>query len=124
MPVKLKFTDRESRIYFETTVKELGGPRAVQSYPTPIRKELAAVAARVKTANPDMIVMVRPDSRSLNWVISLKKDGEQRWIRDGVEPINREIMLPRFRTDTARPAASSQSAGGGGATGDAGPQTS
>jgi len=114
MPVKLKFTDRDSRIYFETTVKQLGGHRAVQSYPTPIRKELAAVTARIRATNPGKIVMVRPDARSLNWVISMKDDGDTRWIRDGVEPIDRSIMLPRFRTDTARAAAAGQCAGGGG----------
>jgi len=112
IPVKLRFTDKDSRIFFETTVKGLGGPKAVQSFPTPIRKEIAAITAKVKAANPDMIVMVRPNPRTLNWTISKKKDGDRTWIRDGVEPINRGIMLPQFRTDTGSTRTASQSAGG------------
>jgi len=81
------------------------------------------VAAKVRAENPDKIVMVRPDSRSLNWIISMKNDGETRWIRDGVEPMNRELMLPRFRTDTVRLAAHSQGAVGGGAAGRASPSS-
>jgi len=112
LPVKLRFTDRDSRIHFETTIKKLGGPRAVQSYPKPIRKELGAVMDRVRAQNPGKIVMVRPDSRSLKWVISLKNDGDAKWIRDGVEPIPVGIMLPRFRTDTSAARAADGSAEG------------
>jgi len=112
MPVKLRFTDKDSRIYFETTVKKLGGPKTVQSFPTPIRKEMAAVSARIKAANKDMIVMVRPNTRTLKWNISMKKDGDAKWIRDGVEPIDASIMLPRFRSDTGATGTASQSAGG------------
>jgi len=112
MPVKLRFSDRDSRVYFENTLKKLGGPKAVQSFPTPIRKEMAAVAARIKAANPDMIVLVRPNPRTLKWTISMKKDGTEKWIRDGVEPINAQIMLPRFRTDSGAATAASRSAGG------------
>ncbi len=101
MPVKLRFSDRDSRIFFETTIKKLGGPRTVQSFPAPIRKEMSALAEKVRGDNPGKIVMVKPDLRSLAMVVSVKEDGDARWERlGGPVPFTAGIMTPRFRTDT------------------------
>jgi hypothetical protein len=40
MPVKLSFSDRQSRVSFEKTLSEFFGIRTSQSYPKPIRDEM------------------------------------------------------------------------------------
>jgi len=100
LPVKLRFTDRESRIYFENRLRELGGPRATQSLPPQVRKEVSAFADAVRAENPGKIVMVRPYSSSLTMAAFVKEDGGQKWERCGQpKPIPPEIMVPSFRTD-------------------------
>jgi len=83
MPVKLRFPDRESRIYFENTLRKLKGPRISQSLPQKLRKVSAALQEKVKSENPGKIVMIRPDTRTLTLNAFVKTDGDQRWERVG-----------------------------------------
>ncbi len=111
MPVKLKFTDKDSRIFFETSIRRLGGPRATQSFPAPIRKEMATLAAKVRADNPGKIVVVRADAKRLAMDVLIKSDGQARWERLTSEPFPAGIMLPRFRTDTSLTAGGIPNAG-------------
>ena len=79
MPVKLRFVDRDSRIYFENTVRKVAGLKATQSFPKKIREEMNSFMSRVRAENPGLIVMVRPDSRSLRLNAFTKRDGEKSW---------------------------------------------
>ena len=81
MPVKLRFADRDSRIYFENTVRGATGLKATQSFPKQIRTEMRNFMARVQADNPGKIVMIRPDARTLRLNAFTKIDGEKSWSR-------------------------------------------
>ena len=94
MPVKLRFTDRDSRIYFENTVKNVTGLKATQSFPKQIRTEMQAFMAKVRADNPDRIVMIRPDARTLRLNAFVKFEGEKLWTRyHESSPIPLGIMI-------------------------------
>jgi hypothetical protein len=40
LPTKQSFSDHNSKLYFETTIQNLGGSRAIQSLPTLIRNQI------------------------------------------------------------------------------------
>ena len=81
MPVKLTFTDRDSRIHFENSIRNLGGPKATQSFPKLVRAVMAEYAKNIRLSHPDMVVMVRPDTRTLQINAFIKSDGEKSWNR-------------------------------------------
>ena len=81
MPVKLRFSDRDSRIFFENTVRNVADLKATQSFPKQIRAEMKAFMARVQMDNPGKIVMIRPDVRTLRLNAFIKNDGEKSWSR-------------------------------------------
>ena len=81
MPVKLRFAERDSRIYFENTVRGATGLKATQSFPKQIRAEMRNFMARVQADNPGKIVMIRPDARTLRLNAFTKIDGEKSWSR-------------------------------------------
>ena len=94
MPVKLRFTDRDSRIYFENTVKHVTGLKATQSFPKQIREEMKGFMARVRADNPERIVMIRPDARTLRLNAFVKIEGEKSWTRyHESSPIPLGIMI-------------------------------
>ena len=94
MPVKLRFADRDSRIFFENTVRNVAGLKATQSFPKQIRGEMKTFMDKIKSENPGLIVMVRPDSRSLRLNAFTKNDGERSWTRyHESHPIPIGIML-------------------------------
>ena len=102
MPVKLRFADRDSRIFFENTVRNAAGLKATQSFPKKIREEMKQFVTKIKAENPDLIVMVRPDSRSLRLNAFTKKDGEKAWTRYHEScPIPIGIMLSSHVPSTA-----------------------
>jgi hypothetical protein len=98
MPIKLNFTDRDSRVNFERTIRENTNLRASQSLPQSIRKEMAVFRRAMEARYPEDIVMTRPDIRTLEFISFRKKDGEKKW-NQCVEthPIPLGIMLPGFR---------------------------
>jgi len=102
MPVKLRFPDRDSRIYFENTVRRLKGPKITQSLPAPLRKKIAALTTAVKSENPGKIVMIRPDTRALSLNAFVKSDGDQRWEIVGA-PVRLQPadVIPNFRSDSS-----------------------
>ena len=94
MPVKLRFTDRDSRIYFENTVRNVTGLKATQSFPKQIRTEMQGFMAKVRADNPDRIVMIRPDARTLRLNAFIKFEGEKSWTRyHESSPIPLGIMI-------------------------------
>ena len=112
MPVKLRFSDRDSRIFFENTVKKVVDLKATQSFPKQIRAEMKVFMARVQADNPDKIVMIRPDARSLRLNAFIKNDGEKSWTRyheSSAIPLG--IMISSV--GTVQPATDNQGAAGG-----------
>ena len=98
MPIKLTFSDRDSRINFERTVREHTGLRASQSFPKPIRDQMSAFRKALQDRYKDQIILVRPDSRSLTLSALRKTDGEGRWTQCHESlPIPTGIMLPGFK---------------------------
>jgi hypothetical protein len=79
MPVKLMFSDKDSRLNFERTMRECCGVRAVQSLPEKLRKEMAAFKTAMETRYPDLIISVRPDSATCSFLAFKKRDKERRW---------------------------------------------
>ena len=111
MPVKLKFPDRDSRIFFENSIRNLAGLKATQSFPKQIRNEMNQFMGRVKFENPDMIVMVRPDSRTLRINAFIKREGEKSWNRyHESHPIPLGIMIGITSASGNAVAATDQSA--------------
>ena len=111
MPVKLKFPDRDSRIFFENSIRNLAGLKATQSFPKQIRNEMNQFMGRVKSENPDMIVMVRPDSRTLRINAFIKREGEKSWNRyHESHPIPLGIMIGITSASGNAVAATDQSA--------------
>ena len=98
MPVKVTFSDRQSRINFEKTLSEFAGVRASQSYPKPIRNEMTLFRKALQDRYPDMVIMTRPDTANpLNLAAFMKKDGDRKWIQcPETHPIPLNIMLPSY----------------------------
>ena len=114
MPVKLKFPDRDSRIFFENSIRNLAGLKATQSFPKQIRNEMNQFMGRVKSENPDMIVMVRPDSRTLRINAFIKWEGERSWTRyNESHPIPLGIMIGVASASVTTAAVTDQSAAPG-----------
>ncbi len=65
MPIRFEFASRAGRVNFEWTLRDCCGARVVQSYPEPIRKEMAIFRNALQERYPDEIVMVRPDTTTL-----------------------------------------------------------
>jgi hypothetical protein len=97
MPVKLRFEDRNSRLHFEQTIKNVCGLRATMSFPKPLREEQAVFLRAVKERYPGRIVTARPDVSSLRLVAFHKLHGEGKWQRciESV-PIPHGITLPGY----------------------------
>ena len=122
MPVKLRFADRDSRVFFENTVRNAAGLKATQSFPKQIRGIMKEFMEKVRAENPGLIVMVRPDSRTLRLNAFTKVDGEKSWSRyHEYYPIPIGIMLSNQSPSAAAVAAGGGGGGAGGdsATGDA-----
>lgn len=112
MPVKLRFADKESRIYFENSARSLGAGRAVQSLPPAIRTDMTKVGDGFRKQYPDLVIFLRPDSRTLSYKVLAKKHGAAKWEELGFPvPINSRIMLPNFRTDSEDPAGDATKSG-------------
>jgi len=81
MPVVVNFEDRSSRIFFENTLRDKCGIRATMSLPAGIRSELKKFHDEVKGEHAGMIVMTRPDIKSLSLIAFIKQDGCPVWTR-------------------------------------------
>ena len=101
--LSLRFADRDSRIYFENTVRGATGLKATQSFPKQIRAEMRNFMARVQADNPGKIVMIRPDARTLRLNAFVKIEGEKSWTRyHESSPIPLGIMISTVgATDSA-----------------------
>jgi hypothetical protein len=97
MPVKVSFSDKESRWNFEQTLRDYTSMRAVQSYPTPIRNEMTAFRNALLDRYPGWLIMTRPDRTTLELIAFRKKDGEPKWNRiSEVHALPSKIMLPTY----------------------------
>jgi len=81
MPVIATFEDRNSRIFFENSLRSTCGIRATMSLPQGIRKELNRFHEEVRKENPGMIIMTRTDIKTLSFVAFSKLDGAPTWSR-------------------------------------------
>jgi hypothetical protein len=97
MPIIFEFANKASRVNFERTMRECCGARAVQSFPEPIRKEMAAFRKALQERYPDEIVMVRPNLATLSLVAYKKFHGDARWVDcEETHAIPLGIMLPGY----------------------------
>ena len=104
MPVKLTFTDRDTRIHFENSLRSLGGPKATQSFPKQVRTVMADCAKALRSAYPEWLVMVRPDTRTLRINGFLKREGEKTWTKlPDSHPIPLGIMIQLPSTSAPPP---------------------
>jgi hypothetical protein len=101
MPIKLSFADKDSRINFERSMRDHTGLRASQSLPQPIRREMAVFRRALEERYNNEIIMVRPDSRHLEFSAFRKQDGDKKWTQCcETHPIPIGIMLPGFKEST------------------------
>jgi hypothetical protein len=99
MPVRLAFSDKDSRLNFERAMRECCDVRAVQSLPEKIRKEMAAFKSAMDDRYPDMIISVRPDSASCSFLAFKKKDKERKWVQCSEKyKIPYDILLDNYRS--------------------------
>jgi len=121
MPIRLSFSDRDSRMHFERTVKSYTGLKVSQSLPSPIRKQMAAFRRALEARYTGDIVMTRPDHRSLRFVAFRKEGGVGKW--NSLEesfPIPLDIMLPGYKVRETVTLPELAGGGGSGADGDGG----
>jgi hypothetical protein len=98
MPVRLVFSDKDSRLNFERAMRECCGVRAVQSLPEQLRGEMAAFKTALDARYPDMVISVRPDSASCSFLAFKKKDKERKWIQCAEKhKIPHDILLDNYR---------------------------
>jgi hypothetical protein len=97
MPIKFKFEDRNTRMHFERTIKNVCNLRAVMSLPKSIRDEQNAFVKALRDRYPGKIITARPDLATLRFVAFYKGDREKRWekCRESI-PIPTGIMLPEY----------------------------
>jgi hypothetical protein len=97
MPVKLDFSDKNTRIHFERSLRKFCGIKASMSLPFEIRKYQGLFYKAMKTRYPDRVVTVRPDTPSMSLVAFMKNEGGAGWTRcrESVA-IPRGILLPNF----------------------------
>jgi len=81
MPVKLTFPDRDSRIYFEQTVKKHCGVSAKMDLPKSLRTASADFGTSLRTKYPGKIIFVKTDSRRKLFTAIAKKSGDLSWDR-------------------------------------------
>jgi hypothetical protein len=97
MPVKFKFDSRDTRIHFETSMRNFCNLRVGISLPKPVRLEQAAFLASLRERYPGDAVTVRPDIRSRTLFALRKIGGEGPWERCAETLLlSPEIMLPTF----------------------------
>ena len=98
MPVKVSFSDRDSRINFEKTLSEFSGIRASQSYPKQVRAEMAMFRKALVERYPDKLIMTRPAPLPALELISFGKiDGDRRWTKlNETHPLAMNILLPTY----------------------------
>jgi hypothetical protein len=79
MPVKFKFSDRNSRINFEKTLRTQSDLKANISLPKLIRIEMSAFQKALKSRYPDEIVIVRLDTTRNRFYALRKFDKADSW---------------------------------------------
>jgi hypothetical protein len=97
MPIRFEFASKSGRTNFERTMRDCCGARAVQSYPEPIRKEMAVFRKALQERYQDEIVMVKPDLNTLCLVAYKKVDRAPKWEDcEETHAIPLGIMLPGY----------------------------
>jgi len=81
MPVKLTFPDRESRIYFEQTIRKNCGVSSKMDLPKNLRTASAEFGTGLRAKHPGKIVVVKTDIRRKLFTAIAKNNGDQSWER-------------------------------------------
>jgi len=101
MPVRLTFPDRDSRIYFEQTVKKQCGVSAKQDLPRTLRTASADFGARLRAQFPDLIIVVKLDSKRRLFTAIGKKNGCPTWDKlDEKLPITPAMLAGVVNSDS------------------------
>jgi len=98
LPIRLTFTDRDSRMNFEKTIREQTGLKASQSLPPVIRKQMAAFRRALEARYVGDMIMARPDLRSLEFVAYRREGGVGKWLQLSESfPIPSNILLSGYQ---------------------------
>jgi len=98
LPIRLTFTDRDSRMNFEKTVRDHTGLKASQSLPPVIRKQMAAFRRALEARYVGDMIMARPDLRSLEFVAYRREGGVGKWLQlSECFPIPSNILLSGYQ---------------------------
>jgi hypothetical protein len=107
MPVKFKFSDRNSRINFEKTLRTHSDLKANISLPKPIRIEMSAFQKALKSRYPNEIVVVRLDTTRNRFYALRKVDKADSWTScSETLSLAPGVLLPEYnpRTNIVLPA--------------------
>ena len=98
LPIKLTFSDRDSRLNFERTIRDNTGLKVSQSLPPAVRKQMAAFRRALEDRYREDLIMTRPDHRTLEFVAYRKEGKVGKWI-PLVErfQIPYNILLPAYK---------------------------
>ena len=102
LPIRLSFSDRDSRMNFERTIRQHTGLKASQSLPPLIRNQMAAFRRALEERYEGEQIMTRPDSKRLEFVAFRREGGVGKWLQlEESFPIPPNIMLPGYKVSEA-----------------------
>ena len=79
VPIRLTFSDRETRMHFERTVRANTGLKASQSLPPVLRSQMAAFRKALEARYEGDMIMTRPDSINLEFIAFRRGGGVGKW---------------------------------------------
>ena len=97
VPIRLTFSDRETRMHFERTIRTNTGLKASQSLPPVLRSQMAAFRKALEARYEGDMIMTRPDSIRLEFTAYRREGGVGKWISlPEVYQIPPQCMLPGY----------------------------
>jgi hypothetical protein len=97
VPIRLTFSDRETRMHFERTIRTNTGLKASQSLPPVLRSQMAAFRKALEARYEGDMIMTRPDSSRLEFIAYRREGGVGKWLSlPEVYQIPPQCMLPGF----------------------------
>jgi hypothetical protein len=100
LPIRYDFTDKDTRSYAETVLKEKCKIQCSTPYPTILRETIKQVMNKVKTEIPNSFVKVNVDTNSMNLKVSYRpmippgSKEEKRWTN-----LSKPIPIPKEALD-------------------------
>jgi len=99
MPVKLVFPDKDSRIYFEQTVKKNCGISAKINLPPTLRKVSSEFGESMRKKYPGMITVVKLEPKKRIFSLITKTHGERSWTKQSDTVVITPALLAGVTTN-------------------------